>query len=489
MATRSRLNWRNQAVLAGTLFALGLGAYWLEFKRKPARESADEQSKKVFSLKDRQIQSVALLDPKGPRASFEFSCVDVAAKLCKPGDNSKWQLQAPLKFKADDSNVNSLVSTFNNLNATEVIDLKEETTEKRQALLKEYGLDAEVRKGTGARKVKIVTDAGAFVAHFGNTHPIGDSIFAVVEKDSQVDEMRVFVVPSYFKSQFDHDITFWRDKKIFSFASNDVTGFELSGGKASIVAVRADGGWTLRSGTEELPGDIENIDNLISAIAFLSAKGFSDARALQGAKKVLTLKISTAAPIVLTLHGKGDLKKPTGKLYATVAGLDPVFELDPYTLDRLNKSPKDLRLTKLITSMDRFGARKLEWSGKSMGEGVTQVSKDGKWTIQGGGKEISTTEKTTQLLDKLSGNRIREFLTGSVKGAGEPDGVTLKLFNDKELKRHLVFWKSGPKLYGRDLLAKRKEALEIDPALISDLPWSRDDLLTPQAAPSQTGTP
>lgn len=487
MNARAR-TWRNQAILAGALFALGLTAYWLEYKRKPSREAADEQNKKLFALKDRQIPSFGLIDAKGgTRASFEFQCLDDVTKLCKVGDTPKWQVTAPEKFKGDDANINSVLSTLNTLVATEVIDLSEETAPKREALLREYGLDPASRSGSSARRAQVTTDKGTQVAHFGKTHPIGESIFALAEKDGKVDDTRVFVVPSYFKNQFEHELTYWRDKKILTLAAHEITRFELSGGKAPVISERTDGQWNLISKGQKFPGDIENIDNLLNAVGYLNAKGFPDKSALKGTTPALKLSLTAGNnTTVLTLYKRGDLKKGAGKLYATVSGLDPVFEVEPSTLDRFNREVRDLRLAKLITTMDRFGAKKLEWSGKPFGaEPLVLQAKDGKWLHDT--KEVAT-DKITQLLDKLSGNRIREFVSGAAIPAGEDGGIRLKLSDDKgTVKRDLVFWKSGSaaatKLYARDLLnaSATREALVIDGSLLTELPWTRESLLAPAA--------
>jgi len=68
--------------LALGLFVLGTTAYWLEFKHKPDKEASEEQSKRLFQLKDSPVQSVALMDSN---KTLTLVCSDFAAKLCKPG--------------------------------------------------------------------------------------------------------------------------------------------------------------------------------------------------------------------------------------------------------------------------------------------------------------------------------------------------------------------------------------------------------------------
>ena len=494
----SQVNWRKPLILAVLLFVLGSFAYWVEFKQKPKKEEQEEQAKKLFALKDKAVQSI-LLFVNGK--TLEFKCSDLAQKLCKPGDNSKWEIAAPSKLKADDSAVNSLISTLNNINSSETIDLKEETPEKRAALLKEYGLDPQAR--TNDRRIEVTTAGGTTTLFLGFSHPIGEMIFGVKAEGAdsgkgKIDENHVYLVPNYFKANFDKELTYWRDKKLLTIAAHQVQGFALESSKGKVSGERQDGKWTLTSKYEQYPGDIENIDSFLSSATYLSAKDFASddktdkkARAvLKGAKPILKLTLKTAssvpAPtpsatpqavqsagpstgITLTLFKKGK----TDKLYATVSNLDPLFELETKAKDRLEKDLKDLRLVKLITSMERFSAKRLEFSGTPVGTPpLVLVNTDGKWLSQLDKTEVDA-EKVQKFLDKLSGNRIKDFVIKNIP-AGEERGLRLTLGDDKEnAKRQFVFWKSGDKFYARDLTAKRKEAFLIDSAVERELPWDR----------------
>jgi hypothetical protein len=515
----SQVSWKKPLALAATLFVLGSAAYWLEYSHKPKKEEATEASKKPFALKDAAVASIRVVD--GARV-FAFRCADAGdASMCGPGDNSKWELTEPVKARADDSNVNSLLSAMNNLTATEVIDLSVETAEKRGALMREYRLDTPVRSAPGARRLELTLggkDGGSRVLVLGETHPIGDNIFAVAGATAGgADENRVYMVPSFFKSNFDHDLDYWRDKKLFTVAAHQVTSFRLEGPKGRMEGSRRDGEWHLKplDTKEELAGDIENIDNLLSAATFLNAKKFVAERkddpaaksALKGASKLLTLALGVeapapaaspapgaspapaakaAAPTVITLLQK----KGGGPLYATVSTNDPLYELEPSAKERIDKSVKDLRLSKLVTSMERFTAKRLEFAGKPMGaEPLQLANEDSKWVLLPK-KDEAEAKKVQDLLDKISGNRIKDFLTGAKIPTGEQGGLRLTLGDEKnEKKRQLVFWKSGELLYARDLGSSRKEAFQVDTAIKDALPWQRDFFNKSAPAPQPSAAP
>ena len=485
-----QVNWTRQLGLATFLFVLGTGAYWLEFKHKPDQEDREEQEKKIFLLKGQPVQSIQLLDGD---LRYTFNCTDIENKLCKPRDVSKWEMSQPSKIRGDDSNLNHLLTSLSNLSPNETIDLKSETPEKQQVLLKEYGLDSESR--TKNRKIEVITPKGKSVLYLGQVHPIGGHVYGVLEKTTsdgktELNENLVFLVPSHVKTIFEHDLTYWRNKKLLTVAAHEVTGFDLQGPKGYFKAKRVKGLWTLASGGEkEIPGDIEAIDAMLTGATYLVAKNFiaenknepKAQEALKGFTRLVDLTLEKdASNIQLTLFKK-DKKgpKPTdpvlATVYATVSNLDPLFELDSYAKERINKSLKELRLAKLISSMDRFSAKKMEFSGQPLGSSpLVLENKDGKWKTTHA-KDSIAGEKLQDILEKLSGNRIQDFFTGRDIPEGEEAGLKFTLHGEKDaIQRQFVFWKKGEKLYGKDLLGRRDEAFLLDSSIQAALPWDKD---------------
>ncbi len=515
----SHPSWKKQLILAATLFVAGSAAYWLEFKYKPKQEEKADSAKKVFAIGE---SSVEILVVKSGTRTYSFKCTDAAAGLCKPGSNAKWELTAPPEAKglhADDANVNALLSAVNNLNSTETIDLKDETPERRAALLKEYGLDPQARAATDSRQLV----AGPTTAHLGLAHPIGEGIFAVAEQGGKIDDSKVFLVPSYFKTNFEHDLTYWRDKKIVPFTGAEIASFELEGSKGKVSGVKKDGQWTLNG---RLAGDFENIDSLLSAVAFIQARDFlTDEKELAGTKKVLRLQIQqettkdpkdaksagkAPAPILITFFEKAaavnaavdkSKKKPGAptssgvKLFAKSSNLAQPVELERSVKERLDKSAQDLRLSKLLTSVERYSVRKIEFAGKPLGAEPLRVTNvEAKWLFED--KKEASRDKVQAFLEKISGNRIQEFMPEGKIPPGEDQGIRVTLADEKDpAKRRLVFWKGGAgqkDLYARDLASKRKEAYRVDPAISEDLPWNRDHFnagTPPKPAPSPAAPP
>lgn len=530
MSSLTIVNWKKQLILASVLFVLGSAAYWYEFKQLPKEEENEEAVKKPLVLKDQQIKTIELATGT---QTFIFECLDIATKLCKPGDNSKWKITSPSQLIADDSNTSSLLTAINSLTATETISLKEETPEKRTDLLKQYKLDAESRKSVSTRHIAVTLANGdRRVLYLGDSHPISEGVFAILDKD----DSKVFITPKYFNSNFDHDLTYWRNKKIFQLTSSQILGFELNGTKGELTAQKKDGKWLISTkNTPEVLGDSENIEALLSTVTYAAARKFvaekSDSseatHILKDAKRALTLTlhINTSdkvpgtepakvepKPLVLALyekkikgiipeepdshddhnHAAAAKKKPAGPtfaVFATVTGLDPLVEMEASLKTRLDKEFKDLRLMKLVTSMERYSARQLKFEGGLLGTqsiALTNANPESRWQTVDTKKEVDA-EKVQTILDKISGNRILEFVAAAKAPSGQDKGLKLTLSDDTgAAQRSLVFWKSGDKFYARDLNSKRDEIFVVDKAIEAVLPSSVsffEKLATPSPLP------
>lgn len=478
----SQVSWTRQFILAVALFTLGTGAFWLEYKHKPEKEHAEEQAKHLFSIQETPVKAVSL--QTGSRL-LTFTCSDFSSKLCKSTDNSKWEVSEPLKIKGDDTNINSLMSTLGTLSSTDTINISDETPDKRATLLKEYGVDPEARKS--AQRVRVQTESGEATLYFGFNHPMGESQFAVLGKaNDQVDENHVYLVPGFFKANFDHDLTHWRNKKLFSWGAHDIHSLKLKTPKAELAAEKMKDQWTLKLGKDEFTGDPEKIKSYLSAVTYLVAKNFAAERkteakaiaTLKGLAEVLRLTLQkekgdakeSPAPITLTYYQKKS--DPSSPLYATLSNMDPLFELDPSAVKRLDKSVNDFRLAQLLGSMERFETKRLELSGKTLGKGSMVLTQSGSQWKSSLDQTAIPGEKIQGILEKIANNKIKEFYSGSSIPGGQAEGIQLTLGDEKTpAKKKLILWKKGDKLYARDLLSQRNEAFLLENNLQGSLPW------------------
>jgi hypothetical protein len=505
----TQLNWGRQLALAIALVLLGGSLYWYEAKYQPSQEKKKVSNLKVFQIGNDQIKKLTLNTPQEDETLQEvsFSCLDLGEGLCKPGSNSSWKMESPIQVKADRANVNSLISAVNHLNALEVISLLEESEENIQRLLTDYELHENQR--SDARRIEIQTFEGkTYTAYIGATHPIGGKIFAGFAENGEFDNTRVFLLSPTFIPNFRRGISYWRDKNLFDFTSHEVTGFQLKGSHESLLAEKQDGLWILKEENkggepeEELRGDVENIDNLLTSVAYLRATAFAsedknspDAQAiLKGLRPILSLRFkrgifSTAdgetteessLELFQEVHsGKDDSRDKDGarRVFAKTSELDPLFEVSSDSLRRLDKSLGELRLARLITSMERFTVNQLHFNGVLGvdGQTVTLVSQDAQWRAHSPqGLEINE-DQIENFLDQLSATRIQEFLGQNRIPSGAERGVRVGLGTEENSEqRQFLFWKDEKDVYVRDLQRKRNEVFRLDSRLTVNFPWSVD---------------
>jgi hypothetical protein len=486
MSTTSQ-QWRVPLVLATLLFVLSSAAFWFEFRRKPESERAAENSKKVFDLSQPGSASRILLKQPDPsiQATIELSCLDATPDLCRAGSNARWEMTAPAQLKADDSNVQSLVSTLNHLVPKDTFGIQDEPPEQRPALLRQYGLDASQRMT--ASQISVTDMAGRKrTLYLGERHPMGETRFAAILENTS-DPEQILLIPSEFGGELKKPLSHWREKRFVPRVASEINRISLLEGNRRIHAIRSSetgAGWIIRSGSGsqevEVPGDIENVDSWVAGIAFLAAEGFlsekkdspEGRKILAGTQVVMKFELSSEnqKPFHFEIREKRTLKE--SRWIAISDSLDPIFQLDPDARNRLSKKISDLQLSKLLGSLDRFKTRRISLESESFGKGPIVLQSDSsgsRWKREDTSSELKPSV-ASDLLEKLSGNRIVGF---PKIGVSEPtSALRIELRDEKgELLRNLRIWKSGSKLFARDLRLQKPRVLELDPSLEKALPW------------------
>jgi hypothetical protein len=154
-----------------------------------------------------------------------------------------------------------------------------------------------------------------------------------------------------------------------------------------------------------------------------------------------------------------------------------------------------LRLSKLLTSLERYGTKRVEFRSRALGKDpLTILSKEGKWQTEPKTTPEDTfdSQQVQKVLDRLSGSRIVEFLPPA-KANGDPTtGTQITLFLDEtgSKKRELSFWKSkdGKNLFARDLASKRPEVFKVDMAIDQILPQAREFFVKAKPTTEPTAT-
>lgn len=513
--------WKGPLFLLIAFTVVGATVFYLEDIRKPKVEEAEAESNSLMRIKDASVQRFTLT---ASDREFSFNCLRKDGQGCKPGGTDKWALTAPLKSNADVGNVNALLRSLKNTSASKTIDLSKKTDEKRGQILTNYGLDTESLNKTGKDRIKKIelktADEKEFVTYFGNEHPFGDGIFTIRSEGGNIDRNTVLIVPKRFETNFKKTLSYWRDRTILTLTERDIDKLSIKSSKGKLNLKRNKGGW-LVSKSEKSPkysADNDIVNSLVRAITLMKAKEFTfenkndskAKKALSGTKTVVTINITQkenppVSPgdqktdkkkeqkpekIRITLHEKK--VKSNTVLYLKASNLDPVFEMNYTFKRRFEKNLNDLRLRRFITSTERFAAKRIEFSGKPIGDKpLIFMKKESDWKSDEKNVDFDK-KKIRTFLDKVSGKKIKDFLTGKNIPPGEKDGLRILISDDLteetiKKQKKFVFWKEKNDLFARDLLSDRKEAFKVDRKLKDSLPWKRDYFYKKKKAPPKKG--
>jgi hypothetical protein len=481
-------NWKLPLVLSTLLAAGGTFVYWHQYSHKPKQEKADTELKKPLALPSEDTP-IAMIKVKTGKGLVELKCEDLAAKKCKVSDPGKWKVTHPLELAADNDSVKEFLTAATGLLATETVDLKEETPEKRQKLLQEYGLSDQQRTDLNTQFAELITEDGKrYTAWFGNEHPLGDKFFTARAVDGKIQDETIYLISSYTKNNLAKNLTYFRDKMLFTFARGEVDSFEAttSGGKLS--GKKVNGLWQING----LPGEHDRIETALASIAKTEAKDFPDASVYAGAKPVVKYRLTrkdktdTIEVLVKDLdpthaenkdaedddgHGHGKHTSPK-QYFAKVSTRPEVVEIDSVLVTQIDKKPNEFRKATIFSDTEKATATVMAVSFKGGKSPLAFEFKQGAWAPKDPAIKIAD-KKAQTLIDALSNSRIAQYVPAVPAGGKEEMTVTVgDDKNPQKLKIRFVSVKN--QVYGVDLLSGRKEAMEMTEAMKSTLPFTED---------------
>ncbi len=190
-------------IALGVLVILGGLVYYTE-ENPPS--SGDEKTP-IVDVEQDSIQKVIVTRPDKDPIELQR------------GEDDEWTFGEPLTIPADQSSVNSMVSSLASMDSDRVV-------EENVVNWEPYGLT-----GQGTAQVEAVVEEGedekTYRVIFGSDTPTGSGVYARLEGDS-----RLFTVYSYVKSGFEKEPFDLRDKRLL-FVDDD---------KISRVVLKAAGG-------------------------------------------------------------------------------------------------------------------------------------------------------------------------------------------------------------------------------------------------------
>jgi len=279
-------------VLAGSYF-------FLEWHRaKVARE--ETEAKRIFAVKEPDITAVTIKRPSGE------------IQLVKEGKD--WQLEQPLKDRADALAVNSLLAALSQLRLNR--DLGPEKD------LKPFGLD---------QPPLVVTFKVGDKSHtlnVGKKSPGGQGYYATRDQDP-----RVLLIDTSAKETLDRPLADLRNRALFNFVAEQVKALKVKTGSTQVVLEKKDGTWTL-VGREPFKIYPDRLERLLRFLSMTRVKEFAP----EPLKDLKTYGLAPPALEITVVTDKGEQSLALGsrkqdECFARQGDQAPVVLVESLVLD------------------------------------------------------------------------------------------------------------------------------------------------------------
>lgn len=345
------MRFRSTLILALVLVGLGAYVYFVELPK----EANEDKKESLFSLKADEITEIDLQFP------------DRKIHLKKSG--SQWQLTEPITADAESSAVDGMLSSITGAEIKKKLEGAAGDAAK-------FGLDKPVVTVALQQGDKALTPFSV-----GKDTPIGGLVYV-----QRKDEPNVLLTASTLKLGVDKQVKDLRDKKLVTFADDDVQWIEVKSTRGDLRAVKTDGDkWNIEQ-PQPYAGDPSALRTYASSVRALRAVDFVEENAADLARYGLDdprLKISVglkgdAVKTILI----GNKKEGSTDIYAQVEGKPAVYTIADSNFRNVDKQVRDLR-DKMILSFNQADATSVEVTRKGSDPYRLVLGNDGKWAIEG----------------------------------------------------------------------------------------------------------
>ena len=318
------MKFKTNIAIGAVFVALLAFVYFYEIKGGEERRQEAEKSKQLFSFQDDDAQRLELL--RG----------DDALVLDK-GTNG-WNLSAPMTDGADQEAVERYLRNLRECEREKVVVDSAAASAEEAA---QYGLDAP------RLKVRLQTEDDAEqVVAFGADSPTDRFTYAQLQGDNP----EIFVVRAWRFDNLDKLAFDLRDRRVLTFAKDEVMQVQRWGAGGSAVLARAELGWQMRepvvarAAADAVDGLLDKIDQA-EIEAFVAEDPDTTALASYGLGErasqveIALLVGADRAEKRLAIGGADE----QGRWYARDASRPQVFLVDSTLVQELTKGISDLR--------------------------------------------------------------------------------------------------------------------------------------------------
>jgi hypothetical protein len=379
------MNTRLYAAL-GLAVLLGAGVWW--------SLSEEEKKSSKGELNAPDSGATKLLDlPTSQFDRIELKKLGADPVTLQRATGDHWRITAPTAYGADDSTVNSMVTSLASLTADKLVDEKPKS-------LEEYGLtipaiEIAIHKKDGKTHRVLVGDQSSMSGGY----------YVKVDADPKIYTIGTFVQTNLNKSLAD-----LRDKRLLAFEQAQVTQLTLTAKGATSEFTRTpEGGWQIVK-PQVYRADALAIDEMIRKLG--EAKSDLSLAPADAAKLAADFAIGTriATAAIKTSAGTQtlEIRKAKEEYLAKASGAEGAHKVTKELADSLDKPVNDLRNTKLFD----FGFAEVSKAGYREGATNLLYEHQGDDWKSAGKKMDGTTVQS--FIDKLRDLASLRFVTDAM---------------------------------------------------------------------------
>ena len=392
---------RGLAILSVVVLALGL---WIVLVERHAPTTDERLQTGDTILPDLDVDSIDQLEVVNEHGTFRIVRLE-------PGDGEEptattWQLAEPIVTEADASAVTSLLSALENLEA-------ERRLQPGDVEPAAYGLETPTASVTLRHRDGTVSRLAV-----GDETPLGS------QRAVTVDGSEIALVPAWFTSRLELDLTGWRSRRVARLSTADVVSVTIDRRGERVELVRDASRWRLQAPIADL-ADRDRVEGLIADLNGLEAQEFIDAPA--GAED-----LGLDPPrLHVTIHQRG---RPSTTLeFATIDSAeaaeaeensvlcridgDQIVRVDDRAEARLTSAVQSWRAAQLVTfeswNVDRVRMTRSANGTDGSAESIEIARVDGRWQSDRGAVDSTA---VAQRLSDLASLRVLEYDAPSPEG-------------------------------------------------------------------------
>ena len=395
------------------LIAIALGWYAYHDSTKGPVDDSPKRDK-VFAVEADKIDELEIKSESGDRTALRRK-------------GSDWEIVQPIAAPADPAAVSGITSNLSSVEIQRVID-------ENAADLKEFGL-AEPRV-----EVAFKANGKQLRLQLGQKTPSGTDVYAKL-----ADAKKVFLIPSFLDSTFNHGTFDLRDKSVLKLDREKIDTVEVTAGGRTIRVEKKNGEWQI---AEPSPGRAEfgAVDGLVSRISSVQMKSIvpdsSDLKKYGLDKPAVTVRLgSGSSQATLLIGGPAE----TGTVYAKDFSRPAVFTIESTLLDDLKKDGSEYRQKDLFDARS-FNTTRLEIvrNGQTTVFEKTKVKdKDGKeqekWRQTAPAARDVDGAKIEALISAATGARATGFVDSTAKTGLDKPELSLTFKYDEGKEEHVAF--------------------------------------------------